>query len=159
MANIIVNGFNVGPELTQSILSSSLGTFPVQQVGHLKSINTKQENTKVTCTPVIYGGLRFHRNIYHDWSGTLDFTRYNGNLTALIARVMQIFQQGGGETYWTIYNTINNTAAGGQDQYLFTNVVLDDHGMGNFGGDAEVDQSLAFRCQSLTITGSSTIGA
>lgn len=157
MANIVVNGFNVGPELTQCILSSNLGTFPVQNVGHLKSIMTKQEATKVTCLPVIYGGLRFHRNIYHDWSGTLNFTRYNGNLTRIIAQIMNVFQQTGAETYWSIYNTINNTAAGGQDQYLFQNLVLDEHDMGTFGGDAEVDQSIAFRSQSLTITGSSTI--
>ena len=152
MADIIVNGFNVGTELQQIILTSDLGSFPSSQLGHLKSFKADQEASKITCTPVAYNGRRFHRNIYHDWAGTLTFTRFDATLTALVAQIMNRFQLTGAETYFSIFTQINNTAAGTRDNYLFEEVVLDQHNLGEFNGTGEVENSIAFRCQSMTIS-------
>ena len=155
MSSIIVNGFNVGTEMTTVILSSNLPGFqsvPIETLGHMKEFKADQENTEVICTPVAYGGLRFHRNIYHDWMGTINLTRFNATLSQMMLLIMQVFQQTGAETYWAFFTLMNNTAAGTQDSFLFTNAVIGKHSLGNFSGTSEVDTSLAFRCQSLTIT-------
>ncbi len=159
MANIIVNGFTVGTSLQSVILQNDQGqSFPVEQLGHLKDLSSTQEASQVICTPTIYNGKRLHRNIYHDFSGELLFTRYNAALTQLILAIMQRFQTTGQETYWSIYGTIYNDVINTQDEYLYTNAVFDRHNAGKFMGTGEVENSLAFRSQELVLTGASGVG-
>jgi hypothetical protein len=154
MANLIVNGFNVGTELQHVILSADNGpSFPIEQLGHLKEINSRQQSSRVICSPVIYNGRRLHRNIYHDWSGELVLTRFNMDLTNLIVGVINRFQQTGAETYFSLYATISNTSVGSEDEMLYTRMVLDEHDPGRYNGMSEVDISIAFRAQSLVLTG------
>ena len=153
MSQMIVNGINVGQEQQLLILSNPvLGTIPFEQLAHRTEFNAKQEATQVISTPTAYNGLRFHRNIYHDWSGTISADRFNNNFTALILRIMQIFQTTGAETYFSLFTQIANTAAGTIDELQFNQIVLDQHDAGKFT-TGKVEQSIAFRCQSLTITG------
>jgi hypothetical protein len=153
MSQILVNGFNVGTEMSQVVFTSSLGTFLTEEWGHMKDFKADQENTEIICTPVAYGGLRFHRNIYHDFAGSISWTRYNSLLSGTMLLIMNKFQTGGGETYWNISSTITNTAAGTIDLLLFQNCVFGKHNVGSFNGTSEVENSIAFRCQALSISG------
>lgn len=159
MGQLIVNGFTVGTEQQQLILSNpTIGSFPVEQLGHQLEFNAKQESTKVICTPSAYNGRRLHRNIYHDWSGMLRTQRFNANMTQLILRIMQIFQDTGAESYFSLFTSINNTVLNTVDQYYFNRIVLDEHDLGKFDGTTGVENSIAFRCQSLTINSSGASG-
>lgn len=151
MSQIIVNGFNVGTDLQSVIITDLTGgaTYPVETLGHLTTLAGQQESTPLTSTPVVYNGRRFHRNIYHDFSGRLEFDRYNAALTALVLSIMQRFQQTGQETYFSILATVNNTSAGSQDDFLFHQIVFDQHNFGQFSGTEKVGQTLNFRCQQL----------
>lgn len=155
--NILVNGTNVGTELQQVVLFTNANggvSFPANALGHLKEINARQQSTKVTISPVIYNGKRIHRNIYHDFAGELMFSRFNGDITNLILGIVNRFQSLGAETYFSLYTNIFNSTLGTIDEYLFQQLVLDDHDLGRWNGTSEVDVSIAFRCQSLIIAGS-----
>ncbi len=152
---IIVNGINVGTEMQQVVLSSSdpaIGTIPLENLGHMKSFTADQQSSQIICTPSAYNGKRFHRNIYHDWFGKITVARYNGNMTAMINRIMQQFQATGAETYFSFFTAITNTDAGSNDQYTFIQAVIDTHNLGDWTGTAEVDNTLSFRCQALLRT-------
>lgn len=100
---VLVNGFNVGTELVALSINWNGNTVSCEQLGHLEALNNvTQENTEITVSPVGYGGIRFHRNIYHDWMFSLDFDRFNNNVTSLVQGVMTNFQQTGAETYFNV---------------------------------------------------------
>lgn len=155
MANIIVNGFSVGTELQSVILlAKDLGTsIPLEQIGHLKELHATQQSTALTISPVLYGGKRLHRNIYHDFSGRLVFDRFNGDITNLNQGIMQRFQNQGYETYFTLYWKVFNSYLNTTDEYMLTQVVLNDHDAGTFSGTTNVENSMAYRSQSLIIQG------
>ena len=154
---IIVNGFTVGTELQSCVLrATGGGSYPVNLLGHLKEQDMRQEVTKLTQTPVIYGGKRLHRNIYHDFSGRLTFGRYSGFLMQLIIDIVNNFQTAGYETYFTMLSTVFNSTINTTDEYLLTQMVIDLSAAGTYTGTSEVDQTLEFRAQALTITGSGT---
>lgn len=156
MAQIVVNSYNVGTDLQSCILQPSTGgQYPVETLGHLKELRAKGEVTPTTITPVIYGGLRMHRNIYHDYSGALMFERYNGSLVSLFNGIMQNFQATGEETYFGIYATVFNAVLNTQDEYLFHQCVIDMDNFGGFNGTAAVENGIIFRCQTLAIVGNS----
>ena len=156
MAKLVVNSHNVGTDLNSCILQPATGgAYPVEQLGHLKELRAKGEVTPTTITPVIYGGLRLHRNIYHDYSGSLLFERYNGALVSFWNNILQTFQNTGAETYFSIYATVINPVVNTTDEYLFAHCVLDMDNFGNFNGTSAVEQGLAFRCQTLAIVGNS----
>jgi hypothetical protein len=146
---------NVGTDWQSLILHNNLkGTsYAMETLGHLTEINAKQIVTKLTSSPIIYGGQRIHRNIYHDFEGMFKWDRYGVLFTQLMLGVMTTAQQQGRETYWTLYGSIIDSAAGAMDELMFQNCVLDDHDIGNFVGTGKVEQGIAFRCQSLVLTG------
>jgi hypothetical protein len=157
MAQLLLNNYNIGTDLQQVILVADNGrNIAANQLGHLEEISATQQVTRNTISPVLYQGKRLHRNIYHDWEGRLNFTRFNGDMTSLIQGIMDRFQQTGAETYFTLYCTVRDLGqAGAQtlDEYAFQRCVLDGHEMGPFTGLAEVKAPLTFRCQSLIIAG------
>ncbi len=154
MANITVNGFTVGTALQSVILRDDQGnSYPIETLGHLKDLKATQQVSEVTCTPVIYNGLRLHRNIYHDFSGSLLLTRFGPAMTRLVIGIMNRFQTTGVETYWDIYATIFNDVLNSTDEYLFSRSVFDNHDLGSFQGTGEVENSLNFRSQKLFLTG------
>jgi hypothetical protein len=158
MAQLLVNGYNVGTELQSVILLANAAgiTIDTATLGHLRELSAEQQITTNTITPAVYNGLRLHRNIYHDWSGTLNFDRYNGNLTNLMNGIQQSFQLNGAETYFTMFATIfDTTYVGQEDLYMFSQVVLGPGSFGSWGGTGEVQQSISWRCQGMVITGTS----
>jgi hypothetical protein len=155
MATPPVNSFTVGTDLQSCVLYSSTGaSIDTATLGHLLEVNAQQQTTKLTQSPATYGGLRLHRNIYHDFACRLVFARYSANLTTLITQIMQRAQQQGYETYFSIFGVGFNPIAAAEEEFLFQNCVIDDHDFGTYTGTTAVDQSFAFRCQSLILTGS-----
>ncbi len=156
---ILVNGANVGTDLQNVLFQTTPGgvSFLASKMGHLKEISATTQNTKVIITPVIYNGLRIHRNIYHDLMGEMTFTRFNGDITNLIWNIMLNFRNTGAETYFSLYTSIWNSAlpVPSLDEYQFTQLVFDEHSLGRFNGTSEVDVTLPWRCQTLTISGTS----
>jgi len=153
MAAITVNSYSVGTEMQSLVLQANGQSYPVQQLGHLREFNATQNVTQTTITPVVYGGLRLHRNIYHDFSGRISFDRYNASITSLMQSIAYTFQQTGAETYFTIFATIFNAFLNTTDDYLFNNCVLDGHDLGAWTGTAEVQNLIQFRCQSFVVQG------
>ncbi len=155
MANLLVPSFNVGTELSQVIILASNGvSLSANALGHLEDISAEQNVTKKTITPVLYAGKRMHRNIYHDFSGSMMFSRFNGDITNLINGIMSEFQSTMKETYFSIYMLVNNTSVGTIDEYVFQNCILDGHKIGPFTGTDEVKAPLNFQAQSFIIAGS-----
>lgn len=151
---LLINGFNVGQELTSLIfIPESTGTaIPVENLAHLDELRMNQVQSNVTKTPCGYGGQQLHRNIYHGWEGHFAFTRHSGALSGLIHSIVDKFQTTGAESYFTIYATILNTAislggASVASEYIITKAVFGEHDPGAMNGTEAVTPALAFRCQ------------
>lgn len=162
MAQLLVNDYNVGTDLQQVIIVPAQGpNLSANAIGHLEEINASQDVTENTIKPVLYQGIPLHRNIYHGWMGELRFTRFNGDVTNLMARIAERFHSTGEESYFTIYMTVRNTAAqaAGQanaiEEYAFLRAVFSNHKIGPFSGTAQVEAPLSFRCQDLILPGGS----
>jgi hypothetical protein len=127
--------------------------FSSDQLGRLAGFNATPVISEVSGVPLDNGGVRIVRNIYQGWNGDIDFMRYNGNLSLLMASIMGIFNQLGNETYFQIDAVVYNVITQTTDTYTFQNCVISQVDLGRFGETGRVDQRLHFEGQNILVNG------
>jgi len=160
MAFANITGMTVGQDL-QLVLFTPVslagattgGGISSDALGRLVSFNAMPVIQEIARTPVDNGGLRIIRNIYQGWNGDLDFVRYNGNLSLLMASIMSIFNTTGNESYFNIEAVVYDVVSQTTDTYTFLNCVLSQVNSGTFGELSSVDQRLHFEGQNMLVNG------
>ena len=147
----VINGFNVGQDISISIQDDTGVVVDSSQLGHLMEIDATMEDTELRVIPISNNGLPLFDTLYHGWSGRMTFTRMNGALDNLLTALENNFFNTGRRQKFTLNCTILNRD-GSVDQYVFTQVTLSRGGFGNFRADKEVDQVFSFRAQNLINT-------
>lgn len=155
MATSNITGFSVGQDMSTVLFvpKNGGGVINSQSLGRLLSFDANPVISEQQMTPINNGGVRLVRNIYQGWSGDISFGRYNGNLSLLMGAIMGVFNQIGTETYFNIEAVVFNSTVGTTDNYTFTNAVLSQGSIGNFGETSRVDQRLHFEAQQILING------
>jgi|SRR5579872_5066724 len=160
MAFANITGMTVGQDLRLVLFTpvglggaSTAGGFTSDALGRLVSMNATPVIQEVSAVPLDNGGVRIVRNIYQGWNGDIDFVRYNGNLSLLMASIMSTFNNLGNESYFNVEAVVYNVISQTTDTYTFLNCVLSQVNMGNFGETARVDQRLHFEGQNMLVNG------
>jgi hypothetical protein len=165
MAFANITGMTIGQDLRLVLFTpvgvagaTTGGGFTSDALGRLVSMNAMPVISEIQRVPLDNGGIRIVRNIYEGWNGDIDFVRYNGNASLLMASIMSIFNNLGNESYFNIEAVVYNVVTQTQDTYTFLNCVLSQVNMGNFGERASVDQRLHFEGQNILVNGQSPTG-
>ena len=160
MAYANITGQSIGQDLRLVVFQPvSQAATPVSAsftdtaLGRLISLNAMPVIQETSSVPLTNGGIRIVRNIYQGWNGDMDFVRYNGNLSGLMAGIMGTFNSLGTETYFNIDVLVFNVITGSTDTYTFVNCVLSQVNIGNFGELSRVDQRLHFEGQNMLFNG------
>lgn len=150
----VVNSFSIGQECVSKILIlPNSQNIDMDLLGHIDEIRGQATiSQELVQQGISYQGLSLLRNIYGHITGEIMFTRYNGNVTALIAACFNNFFNSGAESYLQMMLTINNTLTGTQDTMQFTQMVIGSSGLGDFGVK-KVEQAIPFRAQRLLVNG------
>jgi hypothetical protein len=160
MAYANITGMTIGQDLRLVLFTpvslagaTTGGGFTSDQIGRIVGMNAMPVISEIQRVPLDNGGIRIVRNIYEGWNGDIDFVRYNGNASLLMAAIMGIFNTLGNESYFNIEAVIYDVVSQTTDTYTFLNCVLSQINMGNFGERNAVDQRLHFEGQNMLVNG------
>lgn len=160
MAYANITGMTIGQDLRLVLFTpvslagaTTGGGFTSDQIGRIVGMNAMPVISEIQRVPLDNGGIRIVRNIYEGWNGDIDFVRYNGNASLLMAAIMGIFNTLGNESYFNIEAVIYDVVSQTTDTYTFLNCVLSQINMGNFGERNSVDQRLHFEGQNMLVNG------
>jgi hypothetical protein len=160
MAFANITGMTIGQDLRLVLFTpvglagvAAGGGFTSDALGRLVGMNANPVIQEVNATPIDNGGIRIVRNIYQGWNGDLEFVRYNGNASLLMASIMSIFNNLGNESYFNIEAVVYNVVSQTTDTYTFLNCVLSQVDMGRFAEIARVEQRIHFEGQNMLING------
>lgn len=149
-----INGsFNIGQDVSVTMQHNESGVIiPTFLLGHLMEVDATQDDTILKVIPITNGGRPKLNTVYYGWTGHMMFTRYNGNLTALLAALEKNFYNFRQMSHFTIQATVVNRD-GTTDQYTWTNAVLSRGTFGNWRADKETDQRIEFMSEAMEQTG------
>jgi hypothetical protein len=160
MAFANITGMTIGQDLRLVLFTpvslagvAAGGGFTSDALGRLAGFNAVPVIQEVNGVPLDNGGIRIVRNIYQGWNGDIDFIRYNGNASLLMASIMSIFNQLGNESYFNIEAVVYNVISQTTDTYTFLNCVLSQINSGDYREISRVDQRLHFEGQNMLING------
>ena len=159
MAGLVLNGFNIGQDISVSFQSdngvpgSSGQSFSASALGHLMSFDAEVIDKEVDVYPISNGGIPLYDMMYMGWRGKMQFTRVNGNLTGIFIALQTQFFSSGTRVHFAITATVQNRD-GTTDQAMFTQCSLSKGKFGDFKANKEVEQDFAFRAQTCVGTGS-----
>ncbi len=146
------NNFNVGPDASVTFVWHPTGlAVPAENIGHLMELSAEQQVDTQKIVPITKGGRSINENIYTGWSGSINFTRVNGSLTAIFVTQEQNYYNGQ-RAHWDILVNVTNRD-GTIDEYLFSVVSFNRGQFGAFQTRNAIEQSLSFEAQQLQLLG------
>lgn len=143
MASLNINGYNIGADISLTIRNDFGDQFTAVSLGHLMRVEATMDFEQLKVTPITGGGLPLYEAVPNGASGTMEFTRYNGEMARVFATLMNAFYNQGILPHWAIeVNVMNRDMS--VDDYTFSGVVFTRPQFGNFDGIREVTQTLEF---------------
>ena len=143
MANILVNGLNIGTDISVTISDNYGDVFTDADIGNMMSFNVSMDMHMLKVTPITNGGKPIYRSIPNGLSGTMEYVRVNGNITSIFTVLYAAFYNAGLLPTFTITVTVINRN-GTTDEYIFPEVVFHTPDFGRFDGISEVRQKIDF---------------
>ena len=153
MSNLVINDINIGQDLTLTFQTQSGQIIPASDLGLLLSFEAKQENQKLKVSPISHGGRPIFRSVPMGWNGNIMWARFNGNLSNLVAKLVNNFHESGQLILFNMQTSILNRDST-IDNYLWLGCSLSDHDFGKFEAFQEVEQGLSFQAQEMRQVGS-----
>ena len=143
--------FNVGPDASLIFIWRPTGVqVPASNIGHLMEFSAEQQVDTQKIIPITRGGRSVNANLYTGWSGTINFTRVNGNLTAIFAIQEENYYQGQ-RANWDMIIGVNNAGDGTVDEYLFRLCSFNRGQFGAFQTRNPVEQSMGFEASTVQL--------
>jgi len=143
MATMNINGYNIGTDISLTMSNDFGDQFTAVSLGHLMRVEATMDFEQLKVTPITGGGLPLYEAVPNGASGTMEFTRYNGGMTAVFANLMNAFYNQGILPHWNIeVNVMNRDMT--VDAYNFQGAVFSRPQFGNFDGIRETTQTLEF---------------
>lgn len=155
MASANITGLTIGQDLRLVVFQPTSGgaSFTDTALGRIVSFNATPVISPIARVPLTNGGIRVVRNIYQGWDVDMDFVRYNGHLTLLMASIMGVFNTIGNETYFNLDAVVYDVISQTTDTYTFLNGVISQVNTGSFGETAAVEQRLHWEGQNILVNG------
>ena len=153
MANLTINGFNVGTDITLAISDSIGDIFVSEDLGYLTEFDSTADDTPLKVVPIDNGGIPIFQTIWSGVSGSMIFVRNGPAFGQLIIDLMNAYYLAGIIPQFNIAVNVRNRD-GTIDEYLYTGAQFSKPSFGNFRGIKEVDMKVAFVASQLQTTGS-----
>lgn len=150
------SAFNVGPDASVVFIWRPDGTqVAASDIGHLMEFSAEQQVNTLKEVPISRGGQSINANLYTGWSGSINFLRVQGDLTAIFA-IQEANYYKGQRANWDIIVGVNNAAVGTIDEYLFQLCSFGRPQFGAFHTRSGVEQSLSFEASTCRLLSASS---
>ena len=149
------SGFNLGPDASLIFIWRPTGQqLAAENIGKLMEFSAEQQVETQKIVPITGGGKSINANLYTGWSGNINFTRVNGNLTAIFA-TQEANYYAGQRANWDMIVGVNNATDGTVDEYLFQLCSFNRGQFGMFQTRNPVEQSMSFEASTVILLSAS----
>jgi hypothetical protein len=155
MTTSVLNGYNVGTDVSLSISDPYGDVFPAEALAHVTEFDAESDDVEIKVTPISFGGVPIYQTVWNGTRGRIMFARVNGSFQSMIVSLMDSYYDLGTIPFFTITQTVMNRD-GTIDQYMFVGCQWVKPRFGNYRATKEVDLSLDFRAQRVILTGALT---
>lgn len=155
MATSVLNGYNVGTDVSLSISDSYGDVFPAEALAHITEFDCESDDVEIKVTPISFGGVPIYQTVWNGIRGRLMFARVNGSFQSMVINLMDSYFNLGNIPFFTITETVMNRD-GTVDEYMYVGCQWVRPRFGNFRATKEVDMSFDFRAQRAVLTGALT---
>lgn len=153
MPGLIVNGFNVGTDLSGAVSDVLGDIFTFEDLGHIIEFDSAAEDSPLKVVPIDNGGIPVFQTIWSGVSGNMTFVRSGPAFNRLIIDLMAGYHFTGIIPQFSITVNVMNRD-GSIDEYLYSGVQFSKPSFGNYRGVKEVDMKVGFVAAMLQTTGS-----
>lgn len=152
MANFSLAGFNIGTDVSITVLDNYGDVFPLDSLGLLMELDSESLDKELDVVPISDGGVPLFMTIPAGWRGRMMFTRTNGNFQQMFTEIFNAYFANGVIPIFSLQGSILNRD-GSIDEFLFSGVQFSKPRLGNFRAEKEVDMQMEFRASTLSGTG------
>lgn len=149
----IIQGFNVGSDVSFAIQDDYGDVFSDDMMGLLTQFDLRSVDVKMKVTPISNGGIPVNQVIPNGLRGTLTFVRTSGAFNQLYVDLSQGYYGSGAIPQFSISMNVRNRNSS-VDEYLIRGVQFSDWNFGDFRGTKEVDLRLAVEASIMQGSGS-----
>lgn len=152
-AATIINGFNVGSDVSFVLQDQFGDVLSAAMLGHLTEFDSESEDVPVKITPITTGGIPIFQTIWNGVRGHMRYTRVNGVFQQTFSDLMAAYYAVGVIPQMTLQAKVRNRDAS-VDSYIFLGLQMTRPRFGNFVSTREVDMRVEFRASTMvSLTG------
>jgi hypothetical protein len=153
MAAVVINGYNVGSDVSFAILDQYGDVFSEDMLGLMTQFDLRSVDVKMKVTPISNGGVPVHQTIPNGLRGTMTFVRVGPAFSQLYMDLSQGYYTAGIISQLYVMMNVRNRN-GTVDEYQIDGVQLSDWDFGDFRGTKEVDCKMSLEAAQMYGSGS-----
>lgn len=148
MANISIQGYNVGPDASIVIMDQFGDVFSEDMLGLLTEFELRSVDIKLKITPISNGGIPVLQNLPNGLRGTMKFARTGPAFQALYTTIASGYYNSGTiSQFYASIHVLNRN--GSVDELQIDGMQFSEWEFGNFRGNKEVDLSVAIEASMI----------
>jgi hypothetical protein len=149
----VINGFNIGSDVSFAIMDQYGDVFSEDMLGLMTQFDIRSVDVKMKVTPISNNGVPINQVIPNGLRGTMTFVRIGPAFSQLYMDLSQGYFTAGIITQMYIMMNVRNRD-GSVDEYQLDGVQLSDWDFGDFRGTKEVDCKMSIEASQMYGSGS-----
>lgn len=148
----VINGFNVGTDLSFSITDTLGDIFIDSDLAHLIEFESESEDQEVKCVPITLGGIPIYQTLWSGIRGHMMFARFGASFQQLFMDLQATYYGSGLIPQFTMLVSVRNRDSS-IDEYLYSGMQFQRPRFGTFRSTREVDMRVEFKAATVQGTG------
>ncbi len=144
----IINGFNVGTDVSWVLQDQFGDVLPASSFGHLIEFESQSNDKTIEVTPITTGGIPIYQTVWNGINGDMRFARANGRFTQMFSDLMSSYYIGGIIPQMNLQARVRNRD-GSVDTYMFVGFQFSKPRFGSFQATREVDMRVSFMASTM----------
>ncbi len=148
MATTIINGFNVGTDVS-FVLQNQFGDItPASVMGHLIEFESQSNDKSIEVTPITTGGIPIYQTIWNGITGDMRFARVNGQFQQVFSDLMASYFTAGIIPQMNLQVRVRNRD-GSVDSYVYIGFQFRQPRFGAYQAIREVDVRVSWSASTM----------
>jgi hypothetical protein len=144
----IINGFNVGTDVTFTLTDQFGDVLSASMLGHLIEFESQSNDKTLEVTPITTGGIPIYQTVWNGITGDMRFARVNGVFQQVFSDLMSTYFVAGIIPQMTLQTRVRNRD-GSVDTYIHVGFQFSKPRFGSFQATREVDLRVSWSASTM----------
>lgn len=144
----VINGFNVGTDVSFAISDQFGDVIPAGLMGHLIEFESQSNDKSIEVIPITTGGIPIYQTVWSGITGDMRFARVNGYYQQAFSDLMDLYFASGVIAQMVLQARVRNRD-GSVDTYVYTGFQFSKPRFGAFHATREVDLRVSWMASTM----------